>query len=152
MKKSFFFLLSFILLTGYSFSQQKKDGALSVPVAVSKQLKILYATVSGEIWSKDQGNNFEAAFLLNKLHTKVLFDEFGNVLQVRTILTAGNLSKNTNQYIATNFPEYKIEQVFKNESGGEDFYFVNIRKTTADSLRIVFDMSGNYVKTFSNEY
>ena len=152
MKKTFFVLLSFFLLSGYSFCQQTKDVALNIPGAVTKEFHMLYAKVKGEVWSKDQGNNFEAAFLFNKLHTRVLFDVFGNVLQVKTALAASNLSKNTNQYIETNFSGYKIDQVFKYESGGEDFYFIKINKTPDDSLRIAFDMSGNYIKTFPNEY
>ena len=147
MKKSFVFLFSLVILSGHLIAQKSETSMPFPPTAVSKQLRVEFPDITNEIWKKDQGNNYEASFTLNGLSVKALFDEFGNELQLETVLPISQLHLNASQYIAANYPGYSILQLAKNESGGEILYFVKVNKDKPNSLRIVFDINGNYVKT-----
>ena len=147
MEKKYLFLLLSLTLSFFSVAQKKIILLKDVPIASVRQFNSKFPDAGLETWKKTNGSNYEASFIYKTFQTNALFDEFGNVLQIETIQSISSLAPDAGQYINVNYPGYHVENVVMTESGEEIFYFVNIQKEIRNSLRIVFDTNGNYLRT-----
>ena len=135
------FLILAISLTGI-FAYAQKKSTTDVPAAVTSKFTSLYPYSKAEDWKKGK-DNYETKFTQNNTKMCISIDPSGNVVKTTTIISASELPKTANDYVAKNYANEKITEASKTtEADGKIKYEAELK-----TKRLCFDSNGNYVKS-----
>lgn len=133
--KAFYLILLFPFLL---VAQDK-----SVPQTVKESFKNLYPKINEVSWSKEGKNEYEASFKENGVSTSIVLSAKGTLQETETAITASQLPKGTEEYVAKNFKGYKITETAKIVNAkGVATYEVEISKGKKHK-DVLFDVNGN---------
>lgn len=95
-------------------------------------------------WEKEK-KIYEVEFTLNDIEVSALYDKKGHLLEVETEISPGELPPSVLSSIAKDFPDFRIAEADKIESGQSLIYEVEIRKEEQEKV-IYFDPEGKILK------
>ena len=101
--KNIILLLSILLLASCSF-------AINPPAAVQKAFTQKFAGAADVKWGKENGNEYEAEFVMSGIKMSANFDAKGNWLETETEMAAGKLPAKVTAFIAKTYPGWKITE------------------------------------------
>ncbi len=87
--------------------------SISVPQKVKESFKNLYPKINEVSWSKEGKNEYEASFKNSGVNTSIVLDAKGTLQETETAITASQLPKGTEEYVAKNYKGYKITETAK---------------------------------------
>jgi uncharacterized membrane protein YkoI len=144
-KKTILLLMAMGLSINFTFAQKIEES--QVPAPVKAKFQSLHPAVKDVKWHKlKKGGGYEAEFKENKSDYGVSLDSLGNVKETEKEMKVSELSKEINDYVAKNYPGYKITEAAQiTYADGKPMYEAEITKEK-DKFDLLFDSANNYVK------
>lgn len=118
-----------------------------VPKAVKDALMAAHPDAQNVKWEKE-GKNWEGEFQRNGREISVEISADGTILATESELKNGEYPSAINDYLASNFADYELEEVMKVESNGTLGYEVEI-EVNEKGREMLFDANGQFQKNVS---
>lgn len=118
--------------------------AVQVPDVVRTAFTNAYPSARSVDWSIE-GEDYEVEFRDAGYEKEIVYDRNGIVLIVETDISFLALPQITQDYIGTNYPNYKIEDVERVESKNGRFYSVELARGD-EEIELTFDEMGAFLE------
>ncbi|MGV3641362.1 MAG: PepSY-like domain-containing protein [Adhaeribacter sp.] len=111
-----------------------------VPSQALNAFKAAFPTAKNAVWEKE-GGNFEVDFLDRQGDISLTFDQEGNLLEFERKIAPSLLPPGVLEAVASSYPNHKITETAKIESGSQVTYEVELRKGWK-TLDLIFNQQG----------
>ena len=120
---------------------EKSEGKVVVPAAVKVAFQKDFPSVKKVSWGPEKAD-FEAEFKLNGVETSANYDKTGKRLEVETSMKTNELPKAVLDYVAKNFPKYKITEAAKTIDSKNVVTYEAEVTLKGKSSDLIFDVNG----------
>jgi len=127
-----------ILFGGTAVAQD--DAGVIVPHEVIEAFGCLYPTTKNVSWDVDDVN-YAANFWLDGKAVSLVFDEYANVIKVKSEIKLYELPLDVNHLISKEYSDWRIGKASHIDSSGTAYYEAEIKKEQ-QTMVLVFDRHG----------
>ncbi len=139
MKKVIITVSAIVVSMNMATAQHLKEA--KVPTLVKEGLHKQFPTAKVTGWEQE-GANYEAEFVMNKVETSALLDATGKLIETESEIATTELPKAVTDYLAKNHKGEKVKEAAKIvEAGGKIKYEAEIK-----GKDLLFDESGTLIK------
>jgi len=131
--------VSIIILFGGTAVAQDDAGVI-VPHEVIEAFGCLYPTTTNVSWDVDDVN-YAANFWLDGKSVSLVFDEYANVIKVKSEIKLYELPLDVNHLISKEYSDWRIGKASHIDSSGTAYYEAEIKKEQ-QTMVLVFDRHG----------
>jgi hypothetical protein len=139
-----FIILLLLVFSGYlAFTQ--KINADKVPTAILSKFKERFPEATKVKWIKEDNQNYEAEFKMNRQDQSVVYDPDANWIESEIEIKISELPLSVKETLKHQFPGYKIEEASKiDDKANGKGYEVEIEKS-GQTLEVRLSANGDFL-------
>ncbi|TNE55256.1 MAG: hypothetical protein EP338_04655 [Bacteroidetes bacterium] len=143
MKKVMMVIACGILLTSQACAQKKPKS--EVPQPVKDAFVTKFPNVSKVKWEKEEGNEWEADFKMNKVAYSASFKASGEWIETEHEISSSELPEAVKNTLKIQFSDYEIDDAEMAETAHGTVYEVKLEKGEQE-MEVVLDATGKVMK------